>query len=103
MNAPRVPDEPWRDHDVHNLRAAPEPAPETGLPPRRLTAAHTAEQIRQTSMFDPNDDAQHGQQTDSHVTDDGALTGPRELISWTNQPGSGHQLSKRVPGIGAVT
>jgi hypothetical protein len=31
------------------------------LPPRRLTAAHTAEQIRQTSMFDPNDDAQRGQ------------------------------------------
>jgi hypothetical protein len=74
---------------MHNLRAAPEPAPDAGLPPRRLTAAHTAEQIRQTSMFDPNDDAQRGQQTDSHVTDDGALTGPRELISWTNNRGQG--------------
>jgi hypothetical protein len=42
-------------------------------------------------MFDPNDDAQRGQQTDSHVTHDGALTRPRELISWTNQPGSGHR------------
>jgi hypothetical protein len=40
-------------------------------------------------MFDPNDDAQRGQQTDSHVTDDGALTGPRELISWTNNRGQG--------------
>ena len=27
----------------------------------QLTAADTAEQIRQTSMFDPNDDAQRGQ------------------------------------------
>jgi hypothetical protein len=58
--------------------------PDAGFPPRQLTAADPAEQIRQTSMFDANDDAEGGQWTDSHVSDDGApLTGPHESSTET--------------------